>query len=192
MEKDIEDVIKMNGVKVFRCRICGDPYIGVEPPTRCPFCGAMSKYFVEAQAWKKDEYEVQLTEVSRKNLEKALALELNNSGFYACAMEAAKKEKDEYYVAKFKALMKIEYEHASAICKFLKRQVPDKDKVECMRSGVENSKDGFRRETNAIESYSRFRDEASESRMKEFFNALVEIERDHLELHKKNIEIEAK
>ena len=35
----------------------------------------------------------------------------------------------------------------------------------------------------AIKSYTKFKDEAAESRLKEFFSALVEIEIDHLNLH---------
>jgi len=27
-------------VKLWRCVICGDCYVGTNPPTNCPFCGA--------------------------------------------------------------------------------------------------------------------------------------------------------
>ena len=36
-------------VKLWRCEICGDPYIGESPPTNCPFCGAKQKFIKEAK-----------------------------------------------------------------------------------------------------------------------------------------------
>jgi rubrerythrin len=50
-----------------------------------------------------------------------------------------------------------------------------------------NTQEGFEREDRAIKSYSKFRDEAAEPRLKEFFGALVEIETDHLNLHSDNL-----
>ena len=170
-------------VKVFRCRICADPYIGTEAPSLCPFCGAKAEYFVDAHDWNPNEYKVDLSDVSRKNLEAALQLELGNAAFYLCATGKAKSEGNDYMEAKFKALRKVEYEHASAICKFLKSDVPAIGQSECSADSADNSKEGYEREDRAIKSYSRFRDEAVETRMREFFNALVEIETDHLELH---------
>jgi len=174
-------------VKVFRCRICGDPYIGTEAPTQCPFCGAPRKYLIRAEHWNPDQFNVKLTETSRKNLEAALKLELDNTGFYDCAKNAAGKMGDEYGSAKFKALMKVEREHAAAISKFLKKPAPDALAQNCNADFKANSKEGFEREDRAIKAYSKFRDEAVEPRMKEFFGALVEIETDHLNLHTDNL-----
>ena len=173
-------------VKVFRCRICGDPYIGNEAPTQCPFCGAPKRFFVEAKDWNPDEFNVDLSEVSKKNLEAALQLELDNASFYDCAKNMADKTGDHYGLAKFKALMKVEREHASAISKFLKISSPKLGKQACNADSKANSKEGYHREDRAIKAYSKFRDEAVEPRLKEFFGALVEIETDHLELHSKD------
>ena len=173
----------MGKVKVFRCRICGDPYIGAEAPKQCPFCGAQQRFFVEAQDWNPDEFNVTLSEVSRKNLEAALQLELDNAAFYDCAKNAAEKAGDHYSLAKFKALMKVEHEHASAISKFLKISRPELEKQACNANAKANTKEGFEREDRAIKAYAKFRDEATEPRLKEFFGALVEIETDHLDLH---------
>jgi len=118
-------VIYIENVKVFRCRICGDPYIGVTPPTRCPFCGASQKFFVNAEDWNDDEFNVNLSDISKKNLESALKLELGNTAFYDCAKNVVDNKKDAYSFAKFKALMKVEREHASTISKFLKIAVPE-------------------------------------------------------------------
>ena len=180
-------VEKMAKVKVFRCRICGDPYIGLEAPTRCPFCGAEHGFFVEAQDWNPDEFNVELSDVSHKNLEAALKLELGNAAFYECAKNAAEKAEDLYSFAKFKTLMKVEKEHASAISKFLKISKKDLEKQQCSIDAKANTKEGFEREDRAIKTYAKFRDEAVEPRLKEFFGALVEIETDHLDLHEENL-----
>ena len=121
----------MAKIMVFRCRICGDPYIGTEAPAQCPFCGAERQYFVEAKDWNPNEFNVSLNEVERKDLEAALKLELDNAAFYDCAKNAAQKADDEYGIAKFKALMKVEREHASAISKFLKISRPELEKLMC-------------------------------------------------------------
>jgi rubrerythrin len=170
-------------VKVFRCRICGDPYIGTGIPTQCPFCGAQQGYFVEAKDWNPDEFNVTLSDVARKDLKAALQLELNNAAFYDCAKNAADKAGDKYSFAKFKALMKVEREHASAISKFLRISLPELEKLICSTNSQANTKEGWERENRAIKAYAKFRDEVTESRLKEFFGALVEIETDHLDLH---------
>jgi rubrerythrin len=177
----------MGNVKVFRCRICGDPYIGSEAPTQCPFCGAPQKFFVRADEWNPDEFKVNLSEVSRENLESALKLELDNAAFYNCAKNAADKAGDDYSTAKFKALMKVEREHASAISKFLKISRPELEKKACNANSKVNTKEGWDREDRAIKAYSKFQNEAEEERLKEFFGALVEIETDHLDLHAENL-----
>ncbi len=177
----------MAKIKVFRCRICGDPYIGSEAPTQCPFCGAQKRFFVEAKDWNLDEFNVLLSDISRKNLEAALQLELDNAAFYDCAKNAADKASDHYSLAKFKALMKVEREHASVISKFLKISRPELGKQLCNANAKENSKEGWEREDRAIKAYAKFRDEATEPRLKEFFAELVEIETDHLDLHAENI-----
>ena len=35
--------------KLWRCEICGDPYVGDSAPDNCPFCGAKRKYIKEAR-----------------------------------------------------------------------------------------------------------------------------------------------
>ena len=177
----------MAKIKVFRCRICSDPYIGTGVPTQCPFCGAQQKYFVEAADWNLDEFNVILSEISRKNLEAALKLELDNASFYDCAKNAAQKTGDEYSITKFKALMKVEREHASAISKFLKISRPDLEKQACNANAKVNTKEGWERENRAIKIYSKFKDETTEPRLKEFFGVLVEIETDHLDLHAEDL-----
>ena len=39
-------------VKLWRCEICGDPYIGDKPPTNCPFCGAAVHTRISVQTFR--------------------------------------------------------------------------------------------------------------------------------------------
>ncbi|UCD91574.1 MAG: ferritin, partial [Methanobacteriota archaeon] len=133
-------------------------------------------------------FEVELSDLARQDLMAALKLELDNTAFYTCAMNPAQNANDHYGFAKFKALMKVEREHASAISKFLKIKRPDLETVPCSEDFKANSKEGYEREDRAIKAYTKFRDEVTEARLKEFFGALVEIETDHLDLHAENLE----
>ncbi|HOZ61231.1 MAG TPA: hypothetical protein PK914_03830, partial [Smithellaceae bacterium] len=71
-------------VKLYRCTICGDAYIGENPPANCPFCGAHIEYIKEA----KDavvNFDVELGARDKANAEHALQVEVSNATFYACA-----------------------------------------------------------------------------------------------------------
>ena len=146
-------VCMKDNVKILRCRICGDPYIGTEAPSRCPFCGAGRNYFVDAADWNPSEYEVKLSNKTKANLETTLELEIDNTAFYECSMNEAKAAGEEYYIAKFKALKKVEAEHAAAVCKFLKISTPPLPKTQCSTDMLADTKEGFERETHAIKSY---------------------------------------
>ena len=168
-------------MNVFKCRICGDPYVGNTKPSNCPFCGAPAKYIILAQNWVEPEIP-ELSDVSRKNLEGSLKLETANVQFYRCAMNAAK---DPMAQAMFKALSRIEAEHASTACKLLKRPkvAVEDDSGAC--AGItteEHLEEAHKREKKAVRFYTAAADSAEEERIKEFFTALVEIENDHISL----------
>lgn len=167
-------------MKVYRCRVCGEVYMGIEKPASCPFCGAHEKYFVLAKEWRLLHSET-LSEVTKENLKKALDLEINNTNFYKAISE---KSKDVYVSSMFKGLSKVEREHASAICKHLKIQKPDSntgfDKV--LDSDQANIEEANRRERNAVKFYGQASGQAPEEEIKEFFKALIQIESDHIVL----------
>jgi rubrerythrin len=167
-------------MQVFRCRVCGDPYLGEEKPSNCPFCGAPSKYMIYADAWR-DPVIDKLTDFSKDNLESALQLEIDNTQFYMCASEMTTNVEGKQL---FRALAKIEREHASVISKILKVKMPivTLDKLACYPSYKDNLKDSQDREKKAIMEYSKFFKEATEERVKEVFGAFVLIEKDHLKL----------
>ncbi len=178
----------MGKVRVFRCRLCQEAYIGDEPPSRCPFCGAPGWYLIPAKEWNASEYVFEISDISKTNLEAALELELSNTAFYLCAMNAAKKNGDQYGYAKFKALKKVEYEHAEAIVRLLKIKKPMLETISCSEDFEKNTQEGWEREDRAIKAYAKFAREATtEQQLKQFFESLVEIETDHLELHAGNL-----
>ena len=172
-------------LKVFRCWICGETYLGEEEPTDCPYCGADEEFLKPGEEYELPD--VELTETSKKNLEEALELEVDNATFYYCAYNNAEGPKTE---GMFKRLAKVESEHAEAICLFLDREEPDIDRNidKCSDELPENLEDAHSRESRAIEHYRKFAVEAEEPRVEEFFEALVEIESDHLELHEAELE----
>lgn len=166
-------------VKLFRCRICGDPYIGGAPPNRCPFCGAYENFIVEVRDYK-ETFDVELNEKDRANAQRALELEVFNSGFYFCAAEKTESEEGRQL---FKALGKIEAEHASIwrrILKLPKEAIDKSDK--CSTSEQENLKEAHGIESKAIDFYTQAANESENQRVRQIFNALVQVETDHLKL----------
>lgn len=170
-------------VKLWRCEICGDPYIGEAPPANCPFCGAHQRYIKLAKLAKAD-FNVELNGKDRANAEKALQVEVSNAAFYFCA---AKKTDDPEGKLLFKALGKVEAEHASIWRKILKMEKAPEGHDPCHTKNRENLEDSHKRETRAIEFYSKSAAEAENQRVKQIFQALVEIETDHLKLSEERL-----
>jgi len=168
-------------VKLFRCRICGDPYIGETKPSRCPFCGAYEKIIVEAKDYN-ETFDVVLNEKDRINSQKALDVEISNSEFYFCAAEMTNDEEGKQL---FKALGKVEAEHASIWEKILKRsKVSIQKSDKCSKSYKTNLKESHERETRAIKFYIQASKESKNQRTKQIFEALVDVEKDHLQFSK--------
>jgi rubrerythrin len=172
-------------MKVFRCRICGDPYLGEDIPTNCPFCGAPAKYIALASYWE-EPIVTDLSEKSRENLMTALGLEVDNIRFYKCAAQMTDNREGRQM---FRALAKIESEHASLLSNILLIEKPTVtlDKIACYPSYQENLKDAEVREERAVKEYAKFFQEAKEPRIKEIFQALVQIESDHLKLAQERV-----
>ena len=168
-------------MNVYLCRICGDPYVGNTKPSNCPFCGAPAKFIILAENWVETELP-ELTEVTRKHLEASLKLEVENVQFYRCAMNATE---DPLAKAMFKALSRIEGEHASIVCKFLripKVTVEDVLEVCGFTTKEEHLEEALRREQKAVRFYTAAAESATEPPVKEFFEAVTEIEGDHISL----------
>jgi rubrerythrin len=165
-------------VKLWRCLICGDPYVGEAPPAQCPFCGAHRQFIAEA----KDaavSFDVTLNEKDLANAKHALNVEISNAAFYYCA---ADKTDDAEGKLLFKALGKVEAEHAAIWKKILKLSSIPPGTESCHTANVENLEDSHARETRAINFYGQAGREAENQRVKQIFEALVEVETDHLHL----------
>lgn len=165
-------------VKLWRCEICGDPYIGDSPPDQCPFCGAHRRYIKEAKL-AKVSFDVELEQEDKANAERALQVEVSNAAFYFCA---AGKTDDPEGKLLFKALGKVEAEHASVWRKILKLDKAPAANDACHVSNRENLQDSHARETRAIEFYKQAAAAAKNERVRQIFEAFVEVETDHLEL----------
>jgi rubrerythrin len=170
-------------VKLYRCTICGDAYIGVDPPTNCPFCGAHIEHIKEV---KEAEviFDVPLSAKDQANVEHALKVEISNSAFYMCA---ANQTNDSEGKILFKALGKIEAEHASIWRKILKLGSVGPGSDACHTENVENLKESHERETRAIAFYRKSAAESDHPRIRQLFEALVEIETDHLHLSEERL-----
>jgi rubrerythrin len=130
-------------VKLWRCEICGDPYIGETAPDDCPFCGANKKHIKEAKEADVN-FDVELNEKDKANAERALEVEVSNAAFYFCA---AKKTDEEEGKLLFKALGKVEAEHASIWRKILKLDTAPTGDDQCHVNNKENLEESHDRET---------------------------------------------
>ena len=170
-------------VKLWRCVICGDPYIGENPPANCPFCGAHREFIQEAR----DAFvtfDIPLTDKDRANAEHALQVEVSNAAFYFCAAEKTDEAEGKLL---FKALGKIEAEHAVIWRKILRLSKAPAVSETCHAENVENLNESHDRETRAIAFYKKAADESEHNRLKQIFKALVEIETDHLHLSEERL-----
>ncbi len=168
-------------MQVFRCLVCGDPYVGRKAPTNYPFCGAHQNLIVLAhEYWENRDLS---TDISRKNLEDALQLEISNAQFYRGATAVGD---DEPVKQMFRALAKIEAEHASTIAKWLKVDKPAaaQETGAANDTALANVEESKKREEKASAFYSQAADAAMEKGVARLFRTLSEIERDHIELDK--------
>jgi rubrerythrin len=124
---------------------------------------------------------VELTEVSKKNLEEALTIELSNTAFYKCIA----KTSDNTEIAKtFKGLSKVEEEHAEVFTKLLGIDLVETTEACEVSDPVEWIKASAEREDRAVKFYAKAAAEATEPRVKEVFQAIMQVEQTHQDLDK--------
>ena len=170
-------------VTLWRCEICGDPYIGKSPPDNCPFCGVHRRYIREAREAEVN-FDVELNDKDKANAERALQVEVSNAAFYFCAAEKADDAEGRLL---FKALGRVEAEHASVWTKILKLDGVPQGNETCHASNKENLEDTRARETGAIEFYRKAAVESENVKVKQIFAAFVGVERDHLRLSEERL-----
>lgn len=169
----------------YRCLICGEVCVGTEKPSHCPFCGAKGGHLVDAAQWVDENLGIgELSDLSKKNLETTLHLEVNNAPFYRDAML---KTEDIELQGVFKYLSKVEAEHASVIRKILRCDMPQpqKGKEAAVGDERENLEIAHEGEKAAAALYRRFAEEATEPRVKKVLTALSEVESDHAKIEER-------
>ncbi len=168
-------------MKLYRCRICGDTYLGAERPSHCPFCGAELDYIVESRDYPADINDVQLTEREKADLEASVEVELSNTRFY---LAAAKNPGNDALTSYFKRLAKVEAEHCELFCKLLRVDKPADlmEPGESTGSFGSDLEDSLQREDKARNLYREFHGRATNERVKEVFEAVGRVEETHIEL----------
>ncbi len=168
-------------MKMYRCRICGETYLGAEAPSHCPFCGAHSELIVDTSEYPEDINAVQLTEVERDDLLAAVDLERGNSRFYSAMAQHRDNPK---LASAYKRLAKIEAEHCSVFCKLLGQKKPGDllEPSEASDDWCANIEDSIAREQRASRFYAEVSARATNDRIKEVFAAVSDVEKDHIEL----------
>ena len=165
--------------KAYRCKFCGDVYMGDGPSSHCPYCGAHNQFLLPVEQWVPPAI-ASLSPQAKTNLEGALRLEVENAAYYSAA---AGKVAELPWQGVFKYLARIESEHASTIRKALGLAVnpaaEQYDVTPDLKAAIGEIK---RRESRAEEFYGKALEEASEPRAQEIFSILIEIEADHLNL----------
>lgn len=169
-------------MKTYICQICGDAYIGEHKPSECPFCGAREHFIKEGkEANPIVNQECEISELSGRNLEETLALELRANLIYLCM---AGKAHNYELKAMYKRLAKVELEHAVICTKLMGIALPKVEDQICSDEEVENFKTTIALEEHATELYAKFAKEATEQNLRIFFTALAQVEADHIELIK--------
>ena len=172
---------KGRAMKLYRCRICGETYLGHGVPTECPFCGADAEYIVLTEDYPEDVNDVQLTEVERADLETSIELETSNTRFYLAM--AARKDNPKLSSA-YKRLARVEAEHCSVFSKLAKMPKP----ADLLEPGEElgtweaDIDESLRRENLASALYAEFAGRATSPRLREIWSAVSRVEETHIEL----------
>lgn len=173
-------------MELTRCRICGEVYFG-SSPSHCPYCGAHKKYLVPLGKWKDENRGVVPGEKEKENLKTTQALEYENTRFYrAAAGEAESPE----IAGFFKYLARIENEHYNVASKLLGAE---KDPAifkpsDSKGNDLANLKYSKEKEEHAAKLYAGFIPQSENERIKTFFEALAEVESDHIVLDDSEID----
>jgi rubrerythrin len=168
-------------VRMYRCRICGETYLGYERPANCPFCGAHAELFVESGEYPEEINDVRLTEVERGDLDTAIETERSNTRFY---LAMAQRSDNPALASAYKRLAAIEAEHCSLFCKLARVPKPAdlREPGDEMGSWQADIEESARRERLASALYAEFAERAASARLLEVWPAVSAVEADHIDL----------
>ncbi|MCK8114313.1 rubredoxin-like domain-containing protein [Anaerosoma tenue] len=168
-------------LNIYRCRICGEVYLGYESPENCPFCGAHGEFLEEPDKYTPDINDVQLTETERADLETSIELETSNCRFY---LGMAQRKDNDPLRATYKRLAKVEAEHCEVFSDILGVDEPEDlmEPGETTGSWASDIEESLKRENRASALYKSFAERATNERLKEVWNAISDVETDHITL----------
>lgn len=168
-------------LKMFRCRICGETYLGYEAPANCPFCGAHVAFLTPPERYDASVNDVELTEVERGDLEMSIELERSNTRFY---LGMAERKDNDTLRSAYKRLANVEAEHCSLFCKLAGVPKPADllEPGETTGSWTSDIAESLAREKRATTLYANFAARGMSPRVVEVFNAVSAVEADHITL----------
>lgn len=168
-------------MKMYRCRICGETYLGYEAPANCPFCGAHVDFMIMPEEYARDINDIQATETERADLESSIEIERANTRFY---LGMAERKDNDTLRSAYKRLAKVEAEHCSVFCKLAKVAKPADLMTpgETTGSWATDIEESRMRENRATALYAEFAARATDPRLKEVWEAISAVEADHIVL----------
>ncbi len=166
---------------MYRCRICGETYLGDTAPDPCPFCGAHAAFMVDPAEYPAGLNDLQPTETERADLEAAIEVKRSNTRFY---LGMAERHDNDALRSAYKRLARVEAEHCSLFCALAHLAKPEDLTVPSETTGAWASdiEESLSRERHASALYAEFASRATSERLREVFTAVGDVERDHIEL----------
>lgn len=166
-------------MKMHRCLICGETYLGSDRPSHCPFCGAHAEFMLPTRSVASGLNDVALTEIEREDLDEAIALERSNARFYRAV---AALPGDEGLSSAYKRLANVEAEHCSLFSKLARLPKPSDltEPSEPPAGWAEAIAESKARELKARDFYATAAGRATNDRIREVFGAISAVEADHL------------
>ena len=172
-------------IKLYVCRICGEPYLGGEAPDDCAFCGAPKSYLRPIEEFS-ELWKTELNEQEKKDMQETLDLEINAAAYYQKVSDNEKKYSKQNRL--FKQLTRVEKEHVDIAAKFLNIEMPE-IKGEEPKGSIEKDLERTKElEKGAIEKYQQFLKNADNTNVKIFYVALIHAEQGHHEIASEKID----
>jgi rubrerythrin len=164
----------------YRCRICGETYLGTGAPNRCPFCGVAAEFFVVTTAYAEQPPKT-LTDAERADVEAAIELERGNARFYR---GLSTRRDNPALASAFKRLASVEAEHCSVFAKLLGVAKPGDllEPAETDGDWCASVAESLTREERASAFYAQAAVRTTDPRLAEVLAAVSAVERDHIEL----------
>jgi len=169
-------------LKIYRCHICGEVYLGYDAPENLPLLRSsrgvhetpLNEYPATSNACSSPRPSARTSSPpSSSRPATAASTSVWRSARTTTALRAT-----------YKRLAKVEAEHCELFCKLLKVDQPADLMTpgETTGSWASDIEDSLRRENRASELYRTFAGRATNDRLKEVWNAVAEVEGDHITL----------